>query len=273
MAENEIEPPALGVAWDGTGYGLDGTIWGGEFLLVKGDGSFERVAHFRHFRLPGGDRAIKEPRRSALGLLYEIFGDRAWDFLQLVADLSEQEKSLLRQMLEKQINAPITSSVGRLFDAVAALIGLRLRSTFEGQAAMELEFARQPGLRDAYSFVMSETGTMILDWEPAIRELLDDLGRKETSGAVSAKYHNMLLEMILAVARKVGVEKIVLTGGCFQNRYLIEQSVERLRQKNFKPHWHQRVPPNDGGIALGQAVAATWGVGSGAHAEFFATEK
>jgi hydrogenase maturation factor HypF (carbamoyltransferase family) len=121
MAENEIEPPALGVAWDGTGYGLDGTIWGGEFLLVQGDGSFERVAHFRHFRLPGGDRAIKEPRRSAVGLLYEIFGDGAWDFPQLMGDLSEQEKSLLRQMLEKQINAPLTSSVGRLFDAVAAL--------------------------------------------------------------------------------------------------------------------------------------------------------
>jgi hydrogenase maturation protein HypF len=273
MAENEIEPPALGVAWDGTGYGLDGTIWGGEFLLVKGDGSFERVAHFRQFRLPGGDRAIKEPRRSALGVLYEIFGDGAWGFPPLVADLSEQEKSLLRQMLKKQINAPLTSSVGRLFDAVTALLGLRQTSSFEGQAAMELEFARRPGLRDAYSFVVSETGTIILDWEPAIRELLDDLGRKETSGTVSAKFHNMLLEMILAVARKVGVEKIVLTGGCFQNRYLIEQAVERLQQENFKPHWHQRVPPNDGGIALGQAVAATWGVGFGAHAEFFETEK
>src|SRR4029077_9325104 len=223
------------------------------------DGSFERVAHFRQFRLPGGDRAIKEPRRSALGLLYEIFGDGAWDFPPLVAGLSEQEKSLLRQMLEKQINAPLTSSVGRLFDAVTALVGLRQPSSFEGQAAMELEFARQPGLRDAYSFVVSETGTMILDWEPAVRELLDDLGRKETSGTVSAKFHNMLVEMIIAVARKVGVERIVLTGGCFQNRYLIEQAVERLRQENFKPHWHQRVPPNDGGIALGQAVAATWG--------------
>jgi hydrogenase maturation protein HypF len=114
---------------------------------------------------------------------------------------------------------------------------------------------------------------MILDWEPAIRELLDHLGRKEASGTASAKFHNMLVEMILAVARKVGVEKIVLTGGCFQNRYLIEQAVERLRQENFKPHWHQRVPSNDGGIALGQAVAATWGVASGGHAEFFQTEK
>ncbi len=117
--ESRSNRPALGVAWDGTGYGLDGTIWGGEFLLVKGEGSFERVAHFRQFRLPGGDPAIKEPRRSALGLLYEIFGDGAWDFPPLVADFSEQEKSLLRQILEKQINAPLTSSVGRLFDAVA----------------------------------------------------------------------------------------------------------------------------------------------------------
>ena len=183
MAENEIEPPALGVAWDGTGYGLDGTIWGGEFLLVKGDGSFERVAHFRQFRLPGGDRAIKEPRRSALGLLYEIFGDGAWDFPQLVADLSEQEKSLLRQMLEKQINAPLTSSVGRLFDAVAALVGLRQTSSFEGQAAMELEFTRQGGVADAYSFVVTATAPIVVDWEPAIRELLDDVAGGE--GAAS----------------------------------------------------------------------------------------
>ena len=130
MAENQIEAPALGVVWDGTGYGLDGTIWGGEFLLANSDGSFERVAHFRQFRLPGGDRAIKEPRRSALGLLYEILGEQAWDFLQQNVDFSHSEKSLLRQMLKKRINAPLTSSAGRLFDAVASLTGLRHRASF-----------------------------------------------------------------------------------------------------------------------------------------------
>jgi hydrogenase maturation protein HypF len=257
MAENEIEPPALGVAWDGTGYGLDGTIWGGEFLLVKGDGSFERVAHFRQFRLPGGDRAIKEPRRSALGLLYEILGDGAWDFPQLVADLSEQEKSLLRQMLEKQINAPLTSSVGRLFDAVAALVGLRQTSSFEGQAATELEFTRQGGVADAYSFVVTATAPIVVDWEPAIREVLDDVAAGENAGLVSAKFHNGLVEAVVDVAKKIGESKVVLSGGCFQNRYLTERIVERLREENFRPYWHQRIPPNDGGISAGQCVAAS----------------
>ena len=256
MAENEIEPPALGVAWDGTGYGLDGTIWGGEFLLVKGDESFERVAHFRKFRLPGGDRAIKDPRRSALGLLYEIFGDGAWDFPQLVAELSEQEKSLLRQMLEKQINAPLTSSVGRLFDAVTALLGLRQTSSFEGQAAMELEFTRQGDVADAYSFVVTATAPIVVDWEPAIRELLDDVAGCAGAGLVSAKFHNGLVEAAVDVAKKIGESKIVLSGGCFQNRYLTERIVERLREENFRPYWHQRIPPNDGGISAGQCVAA-----------------
>ena len=222
MAENNLEPPVLGAAWDGTGYGLDGSIWGGEFLLVKKDGSFERVAHFRQFRLPGGDRAIKEPRRSALGLLYEIFGEAAWDFSQLAVGLSEQEKSLLRQILKKQINAPLTSSVGRLFDAVAALLRLRQTSSFEGQAAMELEFTRQADVADAYSFVVTPTAPIVVDWEPAIRELLDDLARGEDAGLVSAKFHNGLVEATVAVAKKIGEQNIVLSGGCFQNRYLTE---------------------------------------------------
>jgi hydrogenase maturation protein HypF len=258
MAENQIEAPALGVVWDGTGYGLDGTIWGGEFLLAKRDGAFERVAHFRQFRLPGGDRAIKEPRRSALGLLYEIFGERAWDFLPQNVDLLENEKSLLEQMLEKQINAPLTSSAGRLFDAVASVIGLRHRASFEGQAAMELEFARQLDVRDAYPFRIEEARPMRVDWGPMICELLADIGRKKSSGLISAKFHNALAEMIVVVAKKIGEQNVVLTGGCFQNRYLTERAVARLREEKLTPYWHNRIPPNDGGIALGQAVAASW---------------
>ncbi|HEY3659883.1 MAG TPA: carbamoyltransferase HypF [Candidatus Udaeobacter sp.] len=258
MADNEIEAPALGVVWDGTGYGLDGTIWGGEFLLAKSDGAFERVAHFRQFRLPGGDRAIKEPRRSALGLLYEIFGEHAWDFLHRTVDHSEKEKSLLAQMLEKQINAPLTSSAGRLFDAVASVIGLRQRASFEGQAAMELEFAQQLDVRDAYPFRIDQGMPMKVDWEPMIRELLADVGRKESSGVISAKFHNALAETVVVVAKEIGEGKVVLTGGCFQNRYLTERAVARLREEKFTPYWHKCIPPNDGGIALGQAVAASW---------------
>jgi hydrogenase maturation protein HypF len=258
MAENHIEPPALGIAWDGTGYGLDGTIWGGEFLLAKNDGSFERVAHFRHFRLPGGDRAIKEPRRCALGLLYEIFGEHAWDCLPATVDFSKKEKSLLRQILEKQINAPLTSSAGRLFDAVAALLGLRRIASFEGQAAMELEFARQSEVADAYSFAVITAAPIVVDWEPAIRELIDDVATGESAGFVSAKFHNGLVEAALDVARRIGERKVVLSGGCFQNRYLTERAVQRLGEQEFQPYWHRQVPPNDGGIALGQAIAASW---------------
>jgi hydrogenase maturation protein HypF len=258
MAENGIEPPALGIAWDGTGYGLDETIWGGEFLLANSDRTFERVAHFRQFRLPGGDRAIKEPSRSALGLLYDIFGEHAWDFLKQRVDFSENEKSLLKQMLRKQINAPLTSSAGRLFDAVASLIGLRQRASFEGQAAMELEFARQLDVRDAYPFQIEQGRPMKIDWGPMIRELLADVAREESNGVIAAKFHNALAEMIVIVAKKIGEQNVLLTGGCFQNRYLTERAVARLREEKFTPYWHQRIPPNDGGIALGQAVAASW---------------
>jgi hydrogenase maturation protein HypF len=255
MAENEIEPPALGVAWDGTGYGLDGTIWGGEFLLAN-DESFERIAHFRQFRLPGGQAAIKEPRRAALGLLYEMFGDEIWDLHELSFGFSEAELTLLRQMIIKKINAPATSSVGRLFDAVASLVGLRHRVSFEGQAAMELEFAIESPTNESYSLEISQGLPRMVNWQPMMEEILDDLRRAQSVAAISAKFHNALAEIIVAVAEQTGQEKIVLTGGCFQNRYLTEQTINRLNDEGFRPYWHQRVPPNDGGIALGQIISA-----------------
>jgi hydrogenase maturation protein HypF len=258
MAENKIEPPVLGVAWDGTGYGLDGTIWGGEFLLVKADGAFERVAHLREFCLPGGDAAIRQPRRSALGMLYEVFGAQCWSFPHVTVGLPEDERRLLGQMLEKRINAPLTSSAGRLFDAVAAVMGVRQSASFEGQAAMELEFARQPDVRDAYSFWIKKAAPMVIDWEPMVRELLDDVARNVSRSVIAARFHNTLVEMIVAVTKKIGEVKIVLSGGCFQNRYLSERTVQRLREEKFQPYWHQHIPPNDGGIALGQAMAANW---------------
>jgi hydrogenase maturation protein HypF len=234
MAENELDAPVLGVSWDGTGLGTDGTIWGGEFLLV-GETSFERVAHFRQFRLPGGEATIKQPRRSALGVLYEIFGDEAF---------TNDDPPALRQMLARNVNCPLTSSAGRLFDAVASILGLRQRVSFEGQAAMELEFAVQPGIEEAYPAGV--------DWQPMIEAMLRD---DASIGVKAAKFHNALAETIVQVARQVGEEKVVLSGGCFQNRYLTERAVRRLRAEGFCPYWHQRVPPNDGGIALGQVVA------------------
>jgi len=263
MAENELEDPVLGVSWDGTGYGPDGTIWGGEFLLTDGAG-YRRVGSFRTFRLPGGELAVKEPRRSAAGLLYEILGSRFLDRADLppIRSFSSSERTVIRQMLSGELNSPATSSVGRLFDAVASILGLRQRTGFEGQAAMELEFAiRTDRTDEAYPYQISDLnvqmdGCLILDWEPLIRGLLEDLGRGGSVGMISARFHNTLAQCIVEVARRVGEERVVLTGGCFQNRYLTEKSVERLRAAGFRPYWHQRIPPNDGGIALGQASVA-----------------
>ncbi|MCL4703636.1 carbamoyltransferase HypF [bacterium] len=292
MAENELQPPALGVSWDGTGFGLDGTIWGGEFLWVK-DNTFERIAHLRPFKLPGGEAAIKQPRRAALGVLYEIFGTAVFEREDLipVKSFSQSELCLLQQMLEKDLNTPVTTSAGRLFDAVAALVGLRQHTAFEGQAAMELEFAicdehteetypfriddfglrvddsktlnaptsspkPRSAIRNPQPAIPNPKSSIVMDWQPMILEIVQDMQCGQEVGLIAAKFHNTLVEMIIAVARAVREQKIVLSGGCFQNKYLTERAVVRLREKGFKPYWHQRVPPNDGGIALGQVVAA-----------------
>lgn len=256
MAENELDGPVLGVSWDGTGYGLDGTIWGGEFLLATQE-SFTRVAHLRTFRLPGGEQAIREPRRSALGVLYELFGDALAHECADLAPLqsfSKHELKLLLAMLQKNLNSPVTSSAGRLFDSVASLVGLRQISRFEGQAAMELEFALHGvETHERYEFALSgET----LNWGPMLLRIASDVRAGVPVSTISAKFHNTLVEMIVAVARRVGEERVVLTGGCFQNKYLTERAIARLRAEGFRVYWHQRVPPNDGGIALGQIVKA-----------------
>ncbi len=260
MAENGVNAPCLGVAWDGTGYGLDGTVWGGEFLRPAA-ATFQRVAHLRTFRLPGGEQAVKEPRRAAIGLLSELFGDAlfAMDELAPVRAFSPRDRRILQGMLAKQINSPRTSAAGRLFDAVAAILGLHLGPQFEGQAAMELEWA-VGGIEtdEAYPVRISEEpSALVLDWEPLVWEVLADVRGNVPVARIAARFHNALVEGILAVAEQIGEERIVLTGGCFQNRYLTERAVARLRAEGFRPYWHQRIPPNDGGIALGQIVAAS----------------
>ncbi|HWF18355.1 MAG TPA: carbamoyltransferase HypF, partial [Verrucomicrobiae bacterium] len=257
MAENELEAPVLGVAWDGTGYGTDGTIWGGEFLLVNETG-FERVAHLRPFKLPGGDTAVRQPRRSALGLLYEIFGNGLFKEPELITlqSFTASELGLLRQALDKEINVPVTSSAGRLFDAVASLIGLRQRVGFEGQAAMDLEFAVEEGIEESYPFEFQKNEASMIDWEPMVLKILEEVRRKETVGVIAAKFHNTLTEMIIRVSHEIGFPRVVLSGGCFQNKYFTERTVRQLQQEGFRPYWHQRIPPNDGGIAVGQVVAA-----------------
>ena len=262
MAENDLEPPVLGVAWDGTGYGLDGTVWGGEFLRVGARG-FERAAHLRTFRLPGGDQAVKEPRRSALGVLYELFGEGAFSRREVpaLAAFTPKEREVLRVMLRRGIHAPITSSAGRLFDAVAALIGLRQVAAFEAQAAMLLEdVAGRADGSGPYPVRLGRPGgadsPIVIDWGPMVRGLLEDRRRGVDAGIIAANVHETLVEYILAAAAAIGERRVALSGGCFQNRRLTERAVRRLRDAGFRPYWHQRVPPNDGGLSLGQALAA-----------------
>lgn len=237
MLDAGLAGPVLGVAWDGTGFGPDGTIWGGEFLRVDAVG-WERVDHLRTFRLPGGEAAVREPRRSALGVLHALGAPLPEGLF------TPAEARVLQRMLDRGVSSPVTSSAGRLFDAVSALVGLRLRNGFEGQAAMELE-AAATGPAEPYPF----DGT---DWGPALLALLED---PAPVGVRSARFHETMAALITAVAVRVGEEHVALTGGCFQNALLTERCVARLREAGFRVHWHRSLPTNDGGLSAGQAYA------------------
>jgi hydrogenase maturation protein HypF len=259
MAENQLDGELLGVAWDGTGYGLDKNIWGGEFLLTT-EASFERIATFRSFRLPGGEKAVKEPRRIALGMLYEIFGADVFhrDDLMPVQAFTTVELDVLKQMFDKNVNMPVTTSVGRFFDSVASLVGLRQFVNYEGQAAMELEFLTAGVSTEAWYLFSINPNTqsqITIDWSFIISGILEDIHKNMQPSIIVAKFHNTLVEIIVAVAKKSKQNRVILSGGCFQNAYLTEHTVKRLRKEGCRPYWHQRVPPNDGGIALGQAYA------------------
>jgi hydrogenase maturation protein HypF len=261
MAENGIAPPALGVAWDGAGYGPDGTIWGGEFLRVTPAG-WRRVAWLRPFRLPGGEAAMREPRRSALGLLFAALGEDAFARTHLppLAAFSPAERAVVAGMLARGVNAPWTSSAGRLFDAVASLAGLGQRASYEGQAALALEGAADgETAAQPYPFALGgDAAGLVLDWQPALEALLADLAAGAGPGAVAAAFHDGLARAVAAVAARLGDARVVLCGGCFQNARLTAAAVAALRAIGAEPFWHRRVPPNDGGLALGQAVWASW---------------
>jgi hydrogenase maturation protein HypF len=251
-ADNDLEGAYLGVAWDGTGYGLDGTIWGGEFLLWDGR-DFRRVARLRPFHLPGGDAAVRDGRRSAFGLLHQIPGGAE----RAPLGLDEPDRAILARLVERGINAPLTSSAGRLFDAVAAIAGVAQRSRFEGQAAMSLEAAIGAGRGgDAYPLPLREEEILEIDWRPLVEAVVDDASRGRPAAEIALRFHNALAEAIVAVARRVGCGRVVLSGGVFQNGYLSERARVLLEQERFEAYTHRRVPPNDGGIALGQAVLA-----------------
>jgi hydrogenase maturation protein HypF len=263
VAEHQLEGPVLGFAWDGTGYGSDGTVWGGEALVwdhrpqgphSQDGGGFQRVAHLRTFALPGGDQAVRQPRRSALGVLFEILPDKAAELAAVW--FSESELHTLLAMLGRSIRSPRSSSMGRLFDAVAALCGLPAKISFEGQAAMALEFAADPAERGAHPLPLSSEEPAVADWEPLIQAALEDRAAGEPVSRISARFHNALANLAVQVAERWGGSRVVLSGGCFQNALLSERVRARLLESGFRVYTHLEVPPGDGGIALGQLAVA-----------------
>lgn len=253
MAENAVTGKVLGICWDGTGWGDDGTVWGGEFLICDETG-FRRCYHLRTFPLPGGEQAIREPRRAALGLLWACRG-KEWDAAEELAPIRSFKRPALKnllRMLETGVSCPQTSSVGRLFDAVASLLDLAQTNHYEGQAAQQLEYAGHEHLHeDHYPFRIHHGQ---LDWEPMLHALLHDIGEGIHPGIIATAFQNTLVEMAIGVCHRVGEERVVISGGCFQNKYLTERLISRLTQQHYKVYWPQLVPPNDGGIALGQCV-------------------
>lgn len=255
MVDNRLDGMVLGVAWDGTGYGTDGTVWGGEFLRADRRG-VERAGHLRTFMMPGGDAVAREPRRSALGLLYELFGEELFS-LEDVAPMeyfTEDETRVLRSMLAKGLQSPRTSSMGRLFDAVASVLDICQAVSYEGQAGMELEHAACRAPMDTPPYAIPYDGQA--DWEPMIRQMMDDMRNKRDRKQMARAFHEGLARLIVDVARVVGEPRVVLSGGCFQNALLLERSVALLEEAGFEPYWHHQVPPNDGGISLGQLAIA-----------------
>jgi hydrogenase maturation protein HypF len=261
MAENGLQGEVIGVILDGTGYGLDGNIWGGEFLL-GGYGGFKRCGHFSYLRMPGGDAAVREPYRMAISALHRVYGSELFEQpLPFLDAVNEQERSLFLKMLERGINSPLTSSCGRLFDAVSALLGVRSSISYEGQAAIELEALAERGRISApYPYLLQGDDCRSLDFAPAFAAICADLACGRQSADIARAFHRTVaaaaFELCSWIREATGVARVVLSGGVFQNRLLTEDLMQLLEAGGFACHRHRLLPPNDGGLALGQAAIA-----------------
>jgi hydrogenase maturation protein HypF len=268
MAEHHLDGPVIGVSCDGSGFGPDGTVWGGEVLVADASG-YERAAHLAHVRMPGSAAAIKEPWRMAVSYLHDAFGDGLWDLPLLgLRKIGEDKVRLMLEMIAKRINSPLTSSLGRLFDGVAALAGLRNRVNYEGQAAMELEMAAVDETDAAYEFAWETGWPYRILPSPIIRGVMEDLGKGRSISAVSVRFHNTVIRMFAdlcaRIGRERGLNRAVLSGGVFQNARLLTGLISAFERRGFKVYSHRLVPANDGGIALGQAVVAAKNIEHGA---------
>jgi hydrogenase maturation protein HypF len=262
MADNQIEGKVIGLAMDGTGYGMDGNAWGGEFLIADETG-FERFGHLQYIVLPGGEKAIHEPWRIAVSLLKMAYGP-SWretaGRLNLISDKNQYE--LFDKIIDGRINSPLSSGLGRLFDGVASLIGARRQVSFEGQAAMGLEMLATGSSGKSYPFeiVRAKSKPYILDISSIIRGIVADMEAGQSDVKIAVSFHQTLVDAFASLANEMrgetGLGRVVLSGGCFQNKILLEGAVDKLKYSGFDVFCHRQVPANDGGISLGQAVAA-----------------
>lgn len=256
MAENGLDENVIGVSLDGTGYGTDDNIWGGEFLIADLK-DFKRYSHFEYIPLPGGDKAVDEPWRMAFSYLYKYFGDDFdYDSIPLFRTIDDVKMKMVREAVDKRINSPLSSGAGRLFDAVSAILGLCATSAFDSEAPMRLESVIRDKTNDFYPFIAGKT----IEFPETLKAIISDLNR-ETSSTISAKFHNTVARIILDVAlnirKETSLNKVVLSGGVFQNKYLLEKSLYLLNRNKIKTFTNHLVPANDGGISLGQLVVAS----------------
>jgi hydrogenase maturation protein HypF len=261
MAENQIDGDVIGLAMDGTGYGLDGNAWGGEFLIVNAT-QFKRFGHLQYFALPGGEKAIHEPWRIGLSLLKQTYSNEWPDIASRLKLLPvENDIALLDQMIEKKINSPLSSGLGRLFDGVAAIMGLRHKVNFEGEAAMELE-AKAKSTGDVLSFeiLRNSDESYILDISTTICAIVDSIFAGKSVEETASAFHATIIAIFVAMSNEMrkatGIKRVALSGGCFQNRILLEGTITELKKNGFEVYCHSQVPANDGGMSLGQAVIA-----------------
>ena len=260
MAEHKLEGTVLGLSFDGTGYGTDGTVWGGEILIVR-EHDFERAGHLAYVPMPGSTAAIKEPWRMAVSYLQGAYGN---DFRNLnlpaMAAIENEKLTIISEMISKGINAPLTSSLGRLFDGVAAICGIHQRVNFEGQAAMALEMAASGDSDSVYEYEWDADGAYRILTEPIIRGVVDDVAGGIPVGEISSRFHRTLIclftDLCVLIGKERELDRVVLSGGVFQNSILLTGLTRALEERNFQVFSHQQVPTNDGGIALGQAVVA-----------------
>jgi len=267
MAENNLNEDVIGVAFDGTGYGEDGLLWGGEFFTGSYSG-YKRVGHLNYVKMPGGEMAIKDPWRMAVSYLYSLdenlikrLSEDKEIGITLFKDIDANSIAVISQMLEKDINCPLTSSMGRLFDAISALLGVRNRINYEGQAAIELEYLCKSGYNGEYGFSFNNDDDIFtISANELVIGILKDIKHGIEKGIISSKFHETVANIVLEGCKKIdkvtGLNKVALSGGVFQNITLLGKCVSKLESSGFEVYTHSLVPANDGGISLGQAAIA-----------------